>query len=71
MTRCRRDGSRWSFTQDIFRTDGVKAAIINTDGAWIDMEKRKLTALPESMMDKFHHIPRSENFVEDQETVKK
>src|SRR4051812_29064269 len=35
MTRCRKDGSRWSFTQDIVRRDGVKACTVNTDGAWI------------------------------------
>jgi acyl-CoA thioester hydrolase len=65
MIKCRKDGSRWSFTQDIFRKDGVKAATVNTDGAWIDTEKRKLTALPPEVFDKFKHMPRSVDFIEE------
>lgn len=62
LTKCKKDGSRWSFSQDIFRRDGVKAATVNTDGAWIDLQVRKLTALPADMLDKFSSIPKSENF---------
>jgi acyl-CoA thioester hydrolase len=65
LSKTRKDGSRWSFTQDIYRGDGIKAAVVNTDGAWIDIEKRKLTTLPEEIMDKFKTIPRSEHFVEE------
>lgn len=65
LSKCRKDGSRWSFTQDIFRGDGVKAAQVNTDGAWIDTEKRKLTGLPPELLDKFKTIPKSENFTEE------
>lgn len=66
LTKCRKDGSRWSFTQDIIRGDGVKAAQVNTDGAWIDTEKRKLSALPEALLSRFKGIPKSENFVEEE-----
>jgi acyl-CoA thioester hydrolase len=65
MTKNRKDGSRWSFTQDIYRKDGVKAATVNTDGAWIDTEKRKLTVLPQLLNEKFSHIPKSTGFVEE------
>lgn len=65
MSKCRKDGSRWSFTQDIFRRDGIKAAIVNTDGAWINTEARKLTALPPDMMEKFSNIPKTEDFKEE------
>jgi acyl-CoA thioester hydrolase len=65
MTRSRPDGSRWAFTQDIFRKDGNKAAVVNTEGAWIDMEKRKLTALPPGLMTSFGQIPRSSDFTEE------
>jgi acyl-CoA thioester hydrolase len=65
LVKCRKDGSRWSFTQDIIRGDGIKAAQVNTDGAWIDTDKRKLAALPEDLLVKFRSIPRSEDFVEE------
>lgn len=63
MSHCRRDGSRWSFTQSVFRSDDVLAATINAHGAWIDIEKRKLVPLPIEWMDKFMQIPKTENFV--------
>lgn len=63
MTHCRSDGSRWSFSQEIFRGDGIKAAQVNVQGAWVDIIKRKLTALPPEWVDAFMHIPKSNDFV--------
>jgi len=70
MTHCRRDGSRWSFSQEIFRGDGVKAAQINVQGAWVDMVKRKLTGLPQEWAEAFLHIPKSPDFVLEEVPVK-
>lgn len=64
LTKCRADGSRWSFTQEIFRGDNVLAAKVNVDGAWIDMMKRKLTAPPVDFNEKFlNELPKAEDFV--------
>ncbi len=65
LTRSRRDGSRWSIRHEIFRSDGIKAAIINADGAWIDSIKRKLTVLPEELNNLFMLLPRSSDYVEE------
>jgi acyl-CoA thioester hydrolase len=65
LTKVRRDGSRWSFTQNLYRSDGILAAVINVDGAWIDVEKRRLTALPHEWAAKFMEIPKHENFQEE------
>ena len=65
LTKVRKDGSRWSFEQKLFRGDGILAAIINVDGAWIDVEKRRLTALPPEWAIKFMEIPKSEHFQEE------
>jgi acyl-CoA thioester hydrolase len=65
LTKVRRDGSRWSFTQNLYRGDGILAAVINVDGAWMDVEKRKLTALPPEWAAKFMEIPKHENFIEE------
>lgn len=70
LTKCRKDGSRWSFRQELYRGDGIQAALINVDGAWIDTEKRKLTGLPEEWAAKFMHIPKSDDFVEEPVPVK-
>ena len=63
LSKCRADGSRWSFVQNIFRADGVQAALINVDGAWIDMVKRKLASLPKDIVDQFLTMPKTEDFI--------
>jgi len=65
LIKSRSDGSRWSIRHEIYRGDGIKAAIIITDGAWIDMEKRKLTALPAELNEMFMHAPKAANYAEE------
>ncbi|WP_428329790.1 acyl-CoA thioesterase [Mucilaginibacter sp.] len=65
LTKSRKDGSRWSIRHELFRGDGIKAAIINVDGAWIDMTKRRLTVLPEELSRLFLTTPRSADYVEE------
>jgi acyl-CoA thioester hydrolase len=71
LTKARKDGSRWSFRQDMFRSDGIQAAQINVDGAWIDMKKRKLVGLPWEWVDKFFQVPKSNDFIIEEIPVKK
>lgn len=63
LTRSRKDGSRWSIRHELYRADGVKSAVINVDGAWMDMVHRKLAGLPEELAQAFHEIPKSEDYV--------
>ena len=46
LQSCRADAARWSFRQEIFRADGVLAAVVTTVGAWMDLNKRKITIPP-------------------------
>lgn len=64
LTKGRKDGSRWSMRHEIYRADGVKAAIVNVDGAWIDVVKRKLTTLPEEVVELFSHLPKGPDYKE-------
>jgi acyl-CoA thioester hydrolase len=64
LKKSKPDGSRWSFSQEIFRSDGIKAADVFTDGAWIDLKIRKLAVLPPELLEKMHRIPRTADFVE-------
>ncbi|MFD2512358.1 acyl-CoA thioesterase [Pontibacter locisalis] len=64
LLKSRPDGSRWSIQHEIIKENGVKAAVINVDGAWMDTQKRKLTALPEELAEQFNHIPKSADFEE-------
>ncbi len=65
ILKSRADASRWTIRHEIYRNDGVKAAIIIAEGAWIDTVKRKLVSLPEGMGNQFLSLPRSADFVEE------
>ena len=64
LTKARPDGSRWSIRHELFRGDDVKAAVINVDGAWIDVVNRKLAHLPANLAAHFMQLPKASNFQE-------
>jgi len=70
LIRSRPDGSRWTIRHEIFRSDGIKAAIIIADGAWIDLEKRKLAILPTELTNLFMNSPKGEDYIEEQSKPK-
>ncbi|MCR8556244.1 thioesterase family protein [Mucilaginibacter sp. BJC16-A38] len=65
IVKARADGSRWTIRHELYRGDGVKAAIIEADGAWIDMEKRKLITLPPELSELFMRAPKSNDYIEE------
>lgn len=65
LIKSRADGSRWTMRHEIFRNDGVKAATIIVEGAWIDLEKRKLAALPAALMEHFMNSPKAHDYIEE------
>jgi len=66
LIKSRADGSRWTMRHEIFRNDGIKAATIIVEGAWIDLEKRKLAALPADLMKHFMNSPKGHDYMEEQ-----
>ncbi|MNN63494.1 acyl-CoA thioesterase YbgC [compost metagenome] len=64
LTKYNKTNSRFSFIHQVFRNDGVLCCTVNVDGAWLDLQKRKLTKLPEEMEPYLARIPRSENYTE-------
>jgi acyl-CoA thioester hydrolase len=63
LASMRSDGSRWSFVHEMFKegTDGVKAAQVTVDGAWLNLEDRKLGVVPE-LRDVMNRFPKSPDF---------
>jgi acyl-CoA thioester hydrolase len=56
------DFSRWSIRHHFYKEDQSLAAILNLDGAWIDIGKRKL-AIPDSFVQNiFNNFPKAEGF---------
>ncbi len=62
LLKARKDGSRWSFIHEMYREDGIKAATIVVDGAWLDLKLRKLAIPSKEILDSFMSMPKAENF---------
>jgi acyl-CoA thioester hydrolase len=62
LTKCKRDGSRWSVTHEIKKADGTLAAVMHADLAWMDVMQRKL-ATPGTAAVILEQMPKADDFV--------
>jgi acyl-CoA thioester hydrolase len=62
VVRARDDFARWSLRHQFIKADGTIAAIINIDGAWMDLVKRKLTVPGTFIIDVFNKFPKAADF---------
>lgn len=56
------DYGRWSLRHQFLKSDNTLAAILNVDGAWIDLAKRKLATPNDFIRNIFEHFPKSNDF---------
>ena len=57
------DGSRWTLHHEIYNQEGKKAAHITIQGAWLDLEARKLSKPPQDLADAIQQLDEGEPFV--------
>lgn len=62
LKECREDASRWTFLQKLYKDNEELAAVVQVNGAWINLENRKLTALPEKYLPAFLAVERTPDF---------
>ena len=62
ITRLRKNGTKWSFRHQIFKENGDLACDIFVDGAWLDLNKRKVTVPPTQLAEVLINGPRTEDF---------
>jgi len=62
MVKSTVDFARWSLRHHVSKQDGTLAAIINIDGAWMDLVKRKLTVPNPFIQNIFSKFPKSEEY---------
>jgi len=62
VTKAKKDFSRWSIRHHLTKEDGTVAAIINMDGAWMNLSLRKLTAPDAFVHSVFDAFPKSADF---------
>jgi acyl-CoA thioester hydrolase len=56
------DFSRWSLRHQFIKGDGAIAAIVNIDGAWLDLINRKLVVPNELVQSIFASFPKSADY---------
>lgn len=56
------DFGRWSIRHHFLKEDGTLSAILTLDGAWIDIQKRKLTVPDAFTRAVFEDFPRAADF---------
>jgi len=62
LQKMRKDGSRWTFLHEIVKQNGTKAAQIIVDGAWLNLDTRKIGIPPKELLEISNQFPRSNNF---------
>ena len=62
LLKARKDASRWTLQHQIFKNDEILAAVITLEGAWIDLQKRKLAIPPPETKVLFEDGPKADNF---------
>ncbi|MGI9532132.1 acyl-CoA thioesterase [Lutimonas sp.] len=55
-------GERFKFVHKIFRGDGILSAEIEIYGAWIDLNKRKLTTPPGIILEVLEKLTKTDDF---------
>ena len=53
---------RWQFVHHIYNSNDDLAAEVKVYGAWIDLNKRKLTGIPEKYQKLIQSVPKSNDF---------
>jgi acyl-CoA thioester hydrolase len=62
LVKATADFGRWSLRHHFMKSDGTVAAILNLDGAWIDLTRRKLAGPNDFIRNVFESFPKSKDF---------
>ncbi|QES89414.1 acyl-CoA thioesterase [Rhizosphaericola mali] len=62
LTKSKKDHSKYSILCSIFNAENILSSEIRVDGAWLDLDKRKLGKLPEEINIAFEKFPKSSSF---------
>jgi acyl-CoA thioester hydrolase len=62
LIKATQDYGRWSLRHQFLKDDNTLAAILTVDGAWIDLNKRKLAVPDEFVRNVFDQFPKAADF---------
>jgi acyl-CoA thioester hydrolase len=62
LVKARKDASKWTIRSSIYKKDEALAAVVEVDGAWLDLRKRRIVVPPNEIIAMLTHAPKSEDF---------
>jgi acyl-CoA thioester hydrolase len=62
LTKATSDFSRWGLRHYFVKSDGTVATVLNVDGAWMHLQRRKLVVPDLFVQNVFSQFPRSADF---------
>jgi acyl-CoA thioester hydrolase len=62
LVKTTEDFGRWSLRHQFLKADNAVAALLTVDGAWIDLNKRKLASPNDFIRNIFEQFPKSHDF---------
>jgi acyl-CoA thioester hydrolase len=62
LVKATEDYGRWSLRHNFIKDEDTVAAILNIDGAFIDLQKRKLAPANDFIKEVFEYFPKSHDF---------
>lgn len=62
IKQMRKDGTRWTFVHPMYKNDDLPIAEITVDGAWLDLQTRKLGTPPDKLLNVILSFPRTDDF---------
>ncbi len=54
--------SRWSLRHNYYKNGDTLCAVLTIDGAWLDLDKRKLAETNDTIISAFDHFPKATDF---------
>lgn len=62
LVKARKDASKWTIRSGIYKKDHTLSAIVEVDGAWLDLQQRRIIQPPVEMVKMLDQAPKSEDF---------
>jgi acyl-CoA thioester hydrolase len=56
------DGSHFRMRNEFRRQDGKRAALLHSEGGWLNLDSRKLIAPPQGLLEALRQLPRTRDF---------
>jgi acyl-CoA thioester hydrolase len=63
LVKARKDASKWTIRSSIFKKDGTLSAVVEVDGAWLDLKQRRIIKPPQEIIDMISAAPLATDFV--------